>query len=283
MPALLYALTSAACFGGALVVTQAGLRHATPLWGAAISIAFTVALWWPLAAFVVDWSEWRAGALVVFALVGLFYPAVVMMLTYESNRVLGPTLTGTASSTTPVFAVASSMLLLGERPALTVALGGLIIVAGLATLSMKAPMRVAPGWYLLLPLSGAVLRGLAQSLIKLGLMTWPSPFTAALITYTISAGVVWSAASRSATDASRLTAKSVLWFACVAALNGTAVLLMCCALQHGNVGVVSPIVATYPLFTMVFSAFFLKREELTPRAILAAALTVAGVVAVARG
>jgi len=283
MSALLYALTSAACFGGALVVTQLGLRHATPLWGAAISIAFTLVLWWPLAGFVVDWSEWQSGALIVFALVGLFYPAVVMMLTYESNRVLGPTLTGTASSTTPVFAVAFSVLLLGERPALTVVLGGSIIVAGLVTLSGKAPMRDAPGWHLLLPLSGAALRGLAQNLIKLGLLMWPSPFIAALITYTISAGVVWSAASRSSAHPCCLTVKSVLWFACVAALNGTAVLLMCYALQHGNVVVVSPIVATYPLFTMVFSAIFLKREELTLRVILAAVLTVAGVVVVARG
>ena len=97
-----------------------------PVLGAAISITFTLLLWWPLS-FLVDWSEWQSGALGIFVLVGLFYPGVVMMLTYESNRILGPTLTGTASSTTPVFAVASSMLLLGERPAAQATVGGAIV------------------------------------------------------------------------------------------------------------------------------------------------------------
>lgn len=280
--ALLFALAAAVCFGAALVVAHLGLRHATPRWGAAISIAFTLLLWWPLSRLLVDWSEWQAGALAIFVLVGLFYPGIVMMLTYQSNRILGPTLTGAASSTTPVFAVASSLLLLGEYPAAQVTVGGAIVVAGLVMLSLKAPMRFAPGWHLVLPLSAAALRGIAQSLIKLGLLVWPSPFTAALMSYTTSAAVVWSAAA-GRPGASRITKQGVLWFAGVGALNGTAVLLMCYALHHGSVGVVSPIIATYPLFTMVFSAALLKREELTWKSVAGAVLTVAGVTIVATG
>ena len=282
MSALPCALAAAICFGGALVVTHLGLRHATPVRGAAISITFTLLLWWPLAHFLVDWSQWQAGALAIFASVGLFYPGVVMMLTYESNRLLGPTLTGAASSTTPVFAVVSSMLLLGERPDAQVTAGGLIVVTGLVMLSRKAPMRLAPGWHLVLPLSAAALRGIAQSLIKLGLLIWPSPYTAALLSYTTSAAVVWSAAARrSVTRSSPITWRSLLWFAAVGALNGSAVLLMCYALQHGSVGVVSPVIATYPLFTLMFSAALLRREELTWKSCAGSVLTVAGVAIIA--
>src|SRR4030095_8404681 len=160
--ALPFAFGAALCFGAALVVAQFGLRHTTPLWGAAISIVATVVFWWPISGFLIDWAVTRLDALIIFALVGLFYPALVMMLTYESNRILGPTLTGTASSTTPVFAVASSVLLLGERPSAAVLLGGVIVVAGLATLSMKAPMRVRSRWHVALPLTAAMLRGIAQ-------------------------------------------------------------------------------------------------------------------------
>jgi drug/metabolite transporter (DMT)-like permease len=210
----------------------------------------------------------------------LFYPGAVTLLTYESNRVLGPTLTGTASSTTPVFAVACSVLLLGERPPILVVVGGLVIVAGLILLAMRAPLHGAQGWRLLLPLSAAALRGAAQSLIKVGLLLWPSAFAATLMTYTASAAVVGAAAG--APRGSRRFARAALpWFAGVAALNGTAVLLMCYALERGTVGVVSPIVATYPLFTMVFSAVLLKEERLTRLGILGALLTVAGVVLVA--
>src|SRR5262245_3505778 len=195
MTAMFLALAAATCFGGALVLTHCGLRHATPLWGAAISITFTVLLWWPLSRLAVDWSQAQAGALLVFVGVGLFYPAAVMMLTYESNRALGPTLTGTASSTTPIFAVASSMLVLGERPSGSILAGGALIVLGLVLLSLKAPLRAAPGWRLVLPLSAAALRGCAQTLLKLGLTIWPSPYTAALLSYSASAAVVWSAAA----------------------------------------------------------------------------------------
>ena len=282
--ALLLALGAAVCFGGALVVTQFGLRHTTPLWGAAISIIATVVFWWPISGVFIDWAETRPDALILFALVGLFYPALVMMLTYESNRILGPTLTGTASSTTPVFAVVSSVLLLGERPSVTVVLGCMIVVMGLATLSMKAPMRLPSRWHVMLPLAAAMLRGIAQSLLKLGLIAHPSPFTAALVSYTVSAAVVWSAAAgRSAPGARRLTKKSVMWFVCVAALNGTAVMMMCYALQYGSVAIVSPVIATYPLFTIVFSATLLQREELTWKTITGAMLTVAGVAIISGG
>ena len=55
------------------------------------------------------------------------------------------------------------------------------------------------------------------------------------------------------------------------------------ALARGQVSVVSPIVATYPLFTLVLSLLLLRHERVTPRMALGAAVTVAGVMLLLSG
>jgi len=54
----------------------------------------------------------------------------------------------------------------------------------------------------------------------------------------------------------------VLWFMSVGACNGAGILAMYAALARGQVSVVSPLVATYPLFTLALSAVFLREEKL---------------------
>jgi len=265
------------CFGGALVVGQIGFRYAAPVAGATVSITFTLAAWLALSPFLLDLTAWHAGALALFALVGLFYPAIVTLLTYESNRQLGPTLTGAVSCTAPVFAVLTAVLFLDERLTWPLAAGGAVVVAGLMLLMTRAPLKNAPGWRLVLPLSGAALRGIAQMLTKLGLVLWPSPFTAVLVGYTTSAALMWGVRAAVHEGHARLTPGGVLCFVSVGALNGGAVFLTYCALDVGSVAVVSPIVATYPVFTMLFSALFLKTETLGGRAIAGVTLAIAGV------
>jgi drug/metabolite transporter (DMT)-like permease len=270
-------LLAAACFGSALVVTQFGLRHASPLAGASVSVTFTLIAWCALSPLLLDLAGWHAGALLIFAVVGLFYPALVTLLTYESNRQLGPTLTGAVSCTAPFFAVITALLFLNERFTALTAIGGAIIVVGLLMLTVRAPLQAGRGWRLVLPVSGAVLRGVAQTLTKLGLVLWPSPFTAALVGYTTSAGVMWAAKAAQPGSRTAISRTGILWFIGVGTLNGGAVLLMYYALNIGTVSVVSPIVATYPLFTMLFSALFLKTETLNAKTLAGVVLAVCGV------
>jgi drug/metabolite transporter (DMT)-like permease len=279
----LLALLAAACFGSALIVTQFGLRHASPLVGATVSVTFTLIAWCVLSPLLLDLAAWHTAALVIFAVVGLFYPALVTLLTYESNRQLGPTLTGAVSCTAPIFAVITAVLFLGERLTIPAAVGGAVIVAGLLVLTARAPLRSAPGWRLALPVSGAVLRGIAQTMTKLGLLLWPSPFMAALVGYATSAAVMWSANAVQRNAGPAITRAGIFWFVAVGTLNGAALLLMYYALNIGSVVVVSPIVATYPLFTMLFSAIFLRTETLTPKAIMGVIMAVSGVAVILVG
>ncbi|HET9405349.1 MAG TPA: EamA family transporter [Burkholderiales bacterium] len=130
-----------------------------------------------------------------------------------------------------------------------------------------------------MPWLAALLRALAQVLSKAGLMLWPNALSAALIGYTVSTAVVWTAGFLvSGGKSPAFTRRGVAWFALTGVVNGTAVLAMYFALTTGPVQVVAPVVATYPLFTLALSALFLRHERLTGRLIGGVLLTVAGVV-----
>lgn len=274
------ALLAAACFGVAMVFTKAGLRHMDAAAGALVSIPSTAVLYWLLAAFLLDLEGWIAGAVVIFAVVGLFFPAAVTLLVFESNRRMGPTVASGVSSTAPLFATFGAIAFLGESLTLTVVTGTAAIVCGVMALSGEkgdGPRRW-PRWMLVLPLLAAGIRGLAQAATKAGLALWANPFAAGLIGYTVSSATVLAANHALARGRPlAFPRRGIPWFVMAGASNGLAVLMMYHALNAGKVTIVSPIVATYPLFTLVLSALFLREEVITARIVFGVALTVAGV------
>jgi drug/metabolite transporter (DMT)-like permease len=276
-----FALLAAALYGTGLVTAHYGLRHMATLAGARVSTPAAALLFWLLSPLLLDWSGWQLQAAVLFAVVGLFYPAAVTLLTFVGNRRLGPTVAGTIGSTTPLFAVLGAALFLGEAPGVRELGATVVIVAGTMALSnpAAAPLPAAARSALWMPWSAALLRALAQVLSKAGLVLWPNPFAAVITGYTVSAAIVWTAGMFvSGNGASAFNRRGVPWFVLTGVLNGTAVLSMYCALTTGPVGVVAPVVATYPLFTLALSATLLRHERLNARLIGGVVLTVAGIV-----
>ena len=206
-------------------------------------------------------------------------------LNFASNRLTGPTVAGTISSTTPLFAVLGALLFLGEPLSPAAAAGTAAIVLGVVALTARGAdrPRVWAAWVILLPLAGAAIRGGAQAAVKGGLALWPDPFVAALVGYTVSSATIFAAnrafVQREGGSPDR---RGILWFMAVGFCNGLGVLAMYAALNRGQVSVVSPLVATYPLFTLALSALFLREEKFGARVLLGVALTVAGVVVLAR-
>ena len=273
-----WALGAAAGLGAAMVTIRQGLRYATPLAGAAIGVPSATLIFWCLAPFLLDTNEFNLAAAGIFALVGLFFPAVVTLLSYTGNRYMGPTITSSISCTTPMFALSGAILFLGEALTAGNVLGTATIVLGMLLLTWTggALPRNWPLWALALPLAGAAIRALAQVLTKAGLALWGSPYAATLIGYTVSAAVILIAA-RSSRPREPADRRALPWFVATGFFNGSSVFLMYVALDQGQVSVVSPIVATYPLFTLALSMVFLRHDRVTPRVALGAVLTVAGV------
>ncbi|TMH83738.1 MAG: DMT family transporter [Betaproteobacteria bacterium] len=278
--AILFALLSSLCFGIGHVSARVGLRTLDARAGAAISVPSAALLFAAAAPFALDLSQFSAAAAILFAVVGLFFPAVVTLLNFRSNELLGPTLTSTVSGTTPLFALVAAALLLGEQIPARAAIAAVGVVLGIALLSWNpgAVRGRFAGWPLLVPLAGAAVRGLAQVGARAALLLWPNPFAASLIGYAVSSTAVIGADRLAGAERRRLTARSAIWFGITGALNGGAVLLMYLALTLAPVALVAPIVAAYPVVTALVSAIALREETVSARALLGSAITVAAIV-----
>ncbi len=285
--AAVYALIAAALFGAALVTTQFGLRHMDGLAGAKISVPSATVLLWatlPLHGGLDGWNSQGAG---VFLALGLFFPAAVTLLAYEANRRMGPTIAGAIGSTSPLFAVLGAMLFLGESLGLMQIVATLAIMAGSIVLVWRGGASVLQGeaqggaftsWVSWL---AAALRALAQVIAKAGLLLWPNPYAAVLLGYTVSAAVIGLIALCSRRAVSRVyTPRGIVWFALTGLFNCIAVLALYTALGLGSVNIVSPIAASYPLFTLVLNVIILREERVSARLIGGVVLMVGGVAAI---
>jgi drug/metabolite transporter (DMT)-like permease len=278
--ALALAVASALCFGSALVTGRVGLRTLDARAGAAISIPTATVLLILLAPFTIDLQAFNTGAAALFACVGLFFPAVVTILTFRSNEQLGPTVTSAVSGTAPLFALPAAAWFLQERIPSQAAVAGIAVAIGVALLVWRPGAEGArfPGWALLWPLSGALIRGVAQAIAKAGLLLWPNPFAAGLIGYVVSSATVVAASRYGRFEKPRLTRSNVAWFAITGVLNGTALVLMYTALGIAPVSLVAPVVAAYPLVTALVSALVLREERMTMQMAAGATITVCAIV-----
>jgi len=285
-PAILFAFTAAAFLGAGVVTTQFGLRSVEPLAGAAISVPCFTLLFIMLSPLLLSGEPvvWRAAP--IFAAVGLVFPAMLTLLTFGSNRALGPVVTSTLGNLAPLFAVALAVLVLHE-PLRPLQFAGLVLaVIGAVVITVTRPRDFGSWrtWALLLPLGGALLRGVVPPVVKVGLEIWPSPLWACLIGYTVSSIVVLIVQRvRTGSFIAEAPRSGGLWFALTGILNGVSTLTLFAALRNGPITLVAPLVAIYPLITVVLSGLTLKHVRITPRMVTGTVLTIAGVVSVLAG
>lgn len=265
---------------------QFAFRFAPPWRGAAISVPAAALLFLLLAPFNIDLAQadWR-GAL-LFALVGLMFPASVTLLSMESNRRMGPNVAGAIGNTTPLFAVVFALFALGETLHAAQAAGITAIVGGimLLTRDRKRDTGKWPLWLLALPFAGAAIRGIAPPVVKIGFAWWPDPFAATTIGYIVSAAVLIAAAhARARAPLPPVPMRGRLWFAALGICNGLSLLLIYAALVRAPVTLVAPLFAAYPLVTLALARLLLRDEPFGPRIAAGTAATVAGVVLLVAG
>ena len=278
--AIFLALASMFGFGAGFVLTQFGLRWMPPWLGVAISIPSSTLLFWCLAPSCVDPGEGSLKAVVLFACVGLVFPGAVALLNFESNRLMGPNIAGALSSLAPVFAVLLAIIILGERIRGPQLVGLAAIVVGIGLMyRVHVNLSARSLWLLTLPLAASAIRGVIQPIFKLGFDWWPNPIAAVVVGYTVSSAVlIISALARAGWTIPDIDHRGALWFAAVGLCNGLSVLAMYASLEYGPVTVVSPLIAGYPLVTLLLSLAFLEKEEVGPQLIGGVTVAVCGVV-----
>ncbi len=285
-PAVIFAFASAIFLGTGVVTAQFGLRTVEPLSGAAISVPSFTLLFLLLSPLILSGEPvvWRG--LPIFVAIGLFFPASLTLLTFASNRALGPVVTSTLGNLAPLFAVSLALLLLHEplQPAQLV--GAVIAVSGAVIITVTRPRDLGSwrSWALLLPLCSAFVRGVVPPIAKLGLAIWPSPLWACLIGYVMSSLVVLTVQRfRKGSFIVEGPWPGRLWFSVTGISNGLSALCLFAAVRNGPITLVAPLAAIYPLITVGLSAIMLKHIAITPRIVAGTALTVAGVVLVLIG
>jgi drug/metabolite transporter (DMT)-like permease len=275
------ALLSTFGFGTAFVLTQFALRRMPPRLGAAFSIPTSTLLFWCLAPFSIGPAEVDVSAAGLFAVVGLLFPAAVTLLNFESNRLMGPNIAGAVAGLAPLFAVLLAVMLLAEHLRFRQLSSVAAIVTGVVLMYSRQWQGFTAGgvWPLVLPFGASAIRGFVQPVVKLGLERWHNPIAAVVIGYTVSSTVlILTALVPGHAREERFDHRGALWYAAVGLCNGSAVLSMYAALGCGPVALVSPLIATYPLVTLLLSFRFLKRESIDARLITAVAIVVGGVV-----
>ena len=285
-PAILFAFASASLLGAGVVTAQFALRTVEPLSGAAISVpSFTLLFLLASPLLLADETVVWQGVPIFFA-IGLVFPALLTLLTFASNRALGPVVTSTLGNLAPLFAVALAVILLNE-PLHALQFAGLVTaVAGAVIITITRPRDLGDWltWALLLPLGGALLRGVVPPIVKLGLEIWPSQLWACLIGYVMSSLVVLIVQRvRKGSFAVEAPWPGRFWFAVTGICNGLSALTLFAAVRNGPITLVAPVVAIYPLVTMLLSAMLLHHVRITPRIVAGTVLTVAGVALVLAG
>lgn len=278
---LIVALIAAFFFALGIVLTPFGLRAAPPLVGASISVPSSAVFFLLLAPFTLDLGNADSGAILLFALAGVIYPAMVTLLNFAGNLRLGANLAGALGNLTPLFAVGFAVLLLGDIPHPSQLIGVLAVCAGLVIMALDR-VRSHPGgalWILLLPLAAALFRGLAQPVVKLGLADWPNAFAASTVSYVVSASMLLLV-RRTMVRAPVPRTRGMLWFCVIGISNGLALLFLYTALTMGPVTTVAPVVATYPLMIVVLNRAIHGDRTLSRAAFAGIAISVIGVVLV---
>ena len=277
---ILLSLASSVAFGGSGVSSKRGLAHVDPLAGTVVAVGTCLLAYLLLAPFWMRAEDWFTAGFWVFALMGIIQPSLSMYLANEAYSRAGATVTATFAATAPLFAAALAIVFLGERLTLAIAAGTLLTVLGIVTLSRtprdsRRQRLVAAA--LLFATATAAIRGFNHFIGKIGMDLLPNAFMAAFCTFAVSFAVLAAAYRwRRGRWPGRMPADGVRYFVLTGLFIAAGIGLLFAALIFGPVVIVSPIVGTYPVFTLLAAAA-LGDERMTGKVLAGVGLVVVGV------
>jgi uncharacterized membrane protein len=274
------ALVSALAFAVAAVLVKRGLQHATPLTGVLLSVHFTTATVWLLAATTQPLSLLFDRRVWPFLVAGLVAPGLARLGLYIGVHRVGASRASALVSFAPLFAVTLAILALGERPGWGLLAGAGAIVAGGVLLAYRhVDDRTWRRRDLVFPILGALGFGIRDNLSRWGFTGFPYPLLAAAAATAASVAVMWAVVfAVRGTGLVGATRVGIRLLALSGLAEGIAYLAMWRALMLGTVSVVSPLVNSHSMVTVVLAWLFLRDlERVTWRIAFAAVLVVAGV------
>jgi DME family drug/metabolite transporter len=284
VPAQVIALAAALSYAISGIAAKRGLRYSTPVTVTLVSMAIHATVLWIALLIVRGVPTVSRWVLFLFVLSGLIQP-ILRFLTYAGIHYVGAAAGTTIRGAHPLFSTSLAILFLGESLNLLIVLGTVSIVAGVTLISWQGDKKQSSfrWWHLAYPLSAALLAGVSHPLRRYTLNLANEPlYLAAVIgivalPWLASATLLPGQKQRPVWDR-----RAIGPFLVAGTFETLGILLVIVALSVGHVVVVSPIVATSPLWVVLGTWLFLRDvERLALRTIFGAVCVVAGTIAIA--
>ena len=278
------AVLSAFLFALSIQIQNLGLQSADPRTATLVSISTTALVYWLVSPLYLESAYLLTTGTLLFAVVGLFRPALSQYLAVHGIKTLGPSLTSGIAATTPLFAAGFAILLLDENITLSIALGTGAVIAGVIIASLKPSglKRGWPLWAILFPIGAAFFRALGHPLTMIGMETAPNALYPGLVAYTVSSVIAFTTYKIEGRKFPKMN-RGYGYFALAGLINGLSIYSLNSALQMGELLTVAPVVACSPMFAMALGFFVFKRETITWRTVGTIGLIVPGIILVIVG
>jgi drug/metabolite transporter (DMT)-like permease len=283
VPPQMIALGAALSYAISGIAAKRGMRYSTPITVTLVSLIVhagglgSILL---LTSGVPRVSPW---VLFLFFITGTLQP-VIRLFTYAGIFYIGASRGTTVRSSHPLFSTSLAILFLGEQVNIWIGLGTVLIVGGVTLISWQpqAERGSYRWWHLGFPLGAALLAGVSHPIRRYALGLANEPLFFAAVVGLVSLG--WMTAYL----LSPIKGQRPVWnrkaaapFLVTGVFETLGILLVIVALSVGQVVIVSPIVATSPLWILLGTWLFLRGiESLNLRTVTGAAAVVAGTVAI---
>jgi drug/metabolite transporter, DME family len=277
--AQLIALITSVFYASALVSARAGMPYSTPTTVTLVSILMQNLLLWSAIFVTGGIHSVPLAGILLFTLVGLFQLAV-RLLAYTGVEKIGASRSSALQSVSPLISAAIAITFLGEPTTLLIILGTCLVVVGIILISWKPERELSSfrWWHLLLPVGAAVLTGINHPIRRyvLTMANEPLFFSALMGTVSLGGFLIYYALSPRSLRL-RWNRRAIGPFLATGFCETISILLIITAISMGRVVIVAPIAASYPVWSLILAAIFLRDVESVNRKV------VAGVVSVVAG
>jgi uncharacterized membrane protein len=258
----LLSLFTALCYGASAVLAHMGMRDSNPMTGAIVGAMVQVVLLSGLVVVVpparIDWA-----AIAFFVASGILASTLGRLFNYMSIERLGVPVSATIIGSSPLFSTLLAALFIGEEVTLTVLIGTLLVVAGIAvTRRGESAGSKLMSSAILIPIAASAFYGASSVVRKIGLNILPEAALGAVVgagASLISFGAYLILTQR--TDMIRWNWSGGKYFILSGVVVSAGWLSMFTALASGKVSVVSALIGTNPLFSIVLSLILLGGSE----------------------
>ncbi|MDE0355348.1 MAG: DMT family transporter [Deltaproteobacteria bacterium] len=279
-------LLTAWTYGISIISARRGLQYSNASTVTLLSLISQTVILWTMVGGFTGLPDVGRGFLLAAITVGFLMP-VLRWLTYTGIAKIGAARGTALRSTHPLFSALLAVTFLGETAATPLLTGIVLVVLGIVLISWREEQRVSTArwWHGAYSLSAAFTAAVVHNIARASLLpaAYPVLFAAIVgaVSLVIFAGYLTVAGTPHRPVWDR---RAMRPFLAAAVLETLGFLLFNTALSVGPVVIVTPMVATQPMWVLVFTVVFLRNIEMvTLRTVSGSLAVVAGTLAITLG